>query len=203
MKKILLALVVAFLILPQISYAQTGLEETVVETETSTTTPQGVKTPGQQTAPGSRGSIQEQVRQTQEQQQQTRYIRARELFNRLIKRLNAAVERLTTMGQRIDGRLTILANRGVEVSALQDDLTQSQEMLGSVKIKIETLEADFEEALAAQNPKLAFETVRQNVSSIKTDLVTVLETYAQIVRQMKGLSEGASENTATSSGTTQ
>lgn len=192
MKKLLLTSLILFLFLPNIVSAQTEVDS--VET-VPVRNQNGI-------APVGRGSISEEVKQTQETSQQNRNIRIRELFARLVRRFNMAVERLELMGNRINTRLTILSNRGVEVSALQEDLVQSQQILDSTKIQIQSLNADFEAALVAQNPKIAFETVRQKVTTIKTDLTTVLKTYAQIVRQMKGLSV-QNNNTATQSAVTQ
>lgn len=134
---------------------------------------------------------------------EARFNAARHLFSVMVKRLNAAVSRLELLGKRIGSRLTKLESEGVEVSALQEDLVQAQNALGQTKEEIAGLDSQLEQILAQDNPKIAFETVRTSVTSIKTDLKTVLETYVAIIRQMKGLRSTQSLPNASSSAVTQ
>ncbi|MBI2029979.1 hypothetical protein HYT02_06175 [Candidatus Gottesmanbacteria bacterium] len=176
MKKILPLFLIIFIISPQLVLAKT-----------------------EQASPAG-NTVRDQVQDARANAQQARFNGIRQMFNAMINRLNAAVTRLETLGSRIQSRLTKLEASGVEVSALQDDLNQAQETLAGSKEDIASLTVQLEDILAGDNPKIAFVEIRTSIASIKTDLKTVLSTYTDIIRQMKGLGEKPKTNPATQSG---
>lgn len=148
---------------------------------------------------GEENTVRNQVQDARANAQQARFNGIRQMFNAMINRLNAAVDRLGILGDRIQSRLAKLESSGVEVSALQEDLTQAQDTLAGAKGDIASLNTQLEEILAGDNPKIAFTEIRTSIGVIKKDLKTVLSTYTDIIRQMKGLGGQAKPKSASQS----
>lgn len=145
-------------------------------------------TPGR----GKQDEIKQQVEQKREvvkvQLTAKRQERVKNLFSNITRRLQAAVERLKKLGERINTRLTKLSQSGQDVSNYQQQLTGALSLLSQVEQKITGLNSTLESTLATQDPKGIYDgSLKLELESVKNDLKTVHQTFVQIITQIKGL----------------
>lgn len=142
----------------------------------------------------------EQKRATQEARlSQIRQERIRFFWQRLRGRLLATIERLEKLIARIESRLAKIksANPNDNTSKVEAAIKQAKISLQQQKDKIVEADEEVEELLGSNDPKEAFKKVRKTVGEIKLALIQIHRKLVQIIRDIKGLRVGQTDNKPT------
>lgn len=118
--------------------------------------------------------------------------RIRHIFNRLIKRFEAAITRLEKLISRIESRLDKIeaANEDIDTSSIRDELDKAKDSLASAKTAIAEAKASLEDILSSEDPREAFGVVRDLIKEIKTELVEVHRILVHVIGNIRGLRVG-------------
>ena len=132
-----------------------------------------------------------------------RKVLIRKYFARMMVRFRAAIARMGRIANRIERRLGIMEERGIDVADLQSDLASARDDLSVAEGLLGGLEDKVEEALASDDPKSAFESVRQTVQDVRDMLKDIHQMLVTIIRSMKGLATEGTEDATTTALPTQ
>lgn len=124
----------------------------------------------------------------------------RRFFKRMLRRFQAAIERMRRLAERIEGRLNKMEARGIDVADLRADLAEVRADLDVAAGLLNGLETTLEEALVSDDPKAAFESVRETIQETRRMLVDLHLRLVAIITQMKAIHVPESEE-ATDSAT--
>jgi TolA-binding protein len=113
-------------------------------------------------------------------------------FNRLTKRLEAAVTRLETLIFRIDSRLAKIETEdpGLDISSAESALTDAKLKLASASADIAVAKTSLDTILESDDLQEAFSDVRDLVKEIKQLLIEVHRGLVHIIGDIKGLRTG-------------
>lgn len=114
-------------------------------------------------------------------------------FDRMVKRLEAAIARLEKLISRIQSRLDKIEAEGIDVSAIQEDINRATSKLNEAKADLATAQASIEEMLSAEDPKAAFANVRTAIRAVKNDLIEVHRILVHLIGDIRGLRVGQEE----------
>lgn len=123
----------------------------------------------------------------------------REIAARTIKRLEAAVERLAKLSDRLESRLNKLSEGGVDVSKSRGLLTEARAKIAEAKSKIAEAKASIETAVSSDSPKEAFQKVREITGGANEKLK---EAHKALVRAISSASAKGGLKKATTTPTT-
>ncbi len=117
----------------------------------------------------------------------------RNLFSRLIKRLEAAIDRLENLITRIESRLEKIetGQEGLDIEAIKSELQAVKERLIAVNSALTDASASLEEILDSENPRESFNSVRDLIKGLKSELQAVHQSLTQIIGKIRGLRVGA------------
>ena len=118
--------------------------------------------------------------------------RIRTFFGRLTIRFEAAIARLERLISRIESRLETIKvnNEEVEAETIEGELAEAKEKLAEAETALEEAETSLEEILNAEDPKAAFEYVRELIMGIKEQLKEVHQILVEVIGDIKGLRVG-------------
>jgi hypothetical protein len=119
--------------------------------------------------------------------------RIRGLYGVLSNRLQAAVERLDTLIQRIQSRIDQLSAEGVDVVIIQNQLDEAEILLDEANANLQAVNTSFEDVLNSDDPKEAFVIMKDELTSVKNDLIEVHKLLVDIIDDIKGLRIGTIE----------
>jgi len=104
---------------------------------------------------------------------------------RMTKRLNAALDRIKKLGDRVDSRISKLKERGV-------DTTRAEELMGEARISVSVAregvvnaKAAIVAALELENPKEAFEEVRRIVKGVVENIKSAHMATVEAIKALK------------------
>jgi len=103
-------------------------------------------------------------------------------MERILTRLNAAIERLEKIGDRLSSRLDKLEEKGVDVSAARALLENARQANNNAKEDLVLIKNSLDAVLEGDNPKTAFEDVRALLEEAKT---SVREAHKALVEAIK------------------
>ncbi len=116
--------------------------------------------------------------------------RIRAHFQRLVHRLQAAIDRLTRLANRIEQRIGVLAGAGVNVTQQQSLLAEARQHIQLARESLATAQTNFESILATEKPRAAFRTARTSVRETINHLRLAHRTLVRIITKIKGLRIG-------------
>lgn len=122
--------------------------------------------------------------------------RIRAYFGILIQRVEATIERLELLISRMEARLVIFSEQYPEedITQIQADIEAAKDLLMEAKADIEAAEESLEDVLTSEDPKEAFQIVKETILDIKSNLVDVHSLLVHALGDIKGLRVGATEN---------
>lgn len=121
---------------------------------------------------------------------EVRSARIRSFSERLTARLQALIERLGTLITRIESRLLKIGEgTDIDTVLIQGDLDTANTLLASAQATLNTIE--IEVILEADNPKEAFQDIREAIQGIRDDLKQVHRILVSVIGDIKGLRVGA------------
>lgn len=135
--------------------------------------------------------IREQVQVRNEERRATRE-RIRNFFNRLVKRLEAAIVRLERLITRIESRIAKIeaADEDIDTSPITEQVNEAKAKLEGAETELQEVKDVFESLLTSDDPKEDFETVREKIMNIKEDLIEIHRILVHVVGDIKGLRVG-------------
>lgn len=145
-------------------------------------------------------SVREQVRVRNEEKRATREARLAEIrreriqkfFNRLVRRLEAAIGRLERLITRIESRIAKIEekNKDINTGPIKEQVENAKSKLQNAKKELQEAKDNFAALLTSDEPKVVFEGVRDNIRNIKKDLVEVHRILVHAIGDIKGLRIG-------------
>lgn len=126
--------------------------------------------------------------------------RVRTYFGRLAGRFDAAITRLEILIERIESRVAKLSESGeIDTSDVEEQLADAKELLNEASADLQAAVDSLNEVLDANDPKAAFEVVRETITNIKSKLKDVHSILVHTIGDIKGLHEGLGTKTSTQS----
>lgn len=124
-----------------------------------------------------------------------RKIRIRALFARISERFEAAISRLTKLTDRINSRIAIIeANEDLSLDLVEEQIEGVDALLTEAQASLEALNLSLNLALESEDPKQAFEVIKDSTKEIKGTLVEVHSILVHVIGDIKGLRVGQNEN---------
>jgi len=118
---------------------------------------------------------------------------------RMIRRFEAALERLTRLGDRLELRLIKLEENGIDVAHARELLGESRNKIQEARGKIAETETEIYAALGSDDPKEAFGKVRELLKGAVEKIKEAHRALVDAVRAIKGPAQdvqgGSEENT--------
>jgi len=116
----------------------------------------------------------------------------RNFFNRLVKRLEAAIARLEKLIARIEARLDKIeaANEDINTTKIRKDVNQAKEKLISARATLGQAKDKFENLPPSDTPKEVFAEARDLIQEVKKQLIEVHRILVKIIGDIKGLRVG-------------
>ncbi|OGM20024.1 hypothetical protein A2863_02395 [Candidatus Woesebacteria bacterium RIFCSPHIGHO2_01_FULL_38_9b] len=138
--------------------------------------------------------LQDKKASREAQLNQKRQDRIKKYWGMLEKRLNAAIERLERLVNRLDSRIAKIKSSGEDIDASEEEsvLLEAKQKLTDAKAQLEIADSMLDEVLTSQNPKEAFDIIRETVKDIKSDLIEIHRMLVQVIGDLKGLRVGNS-----------
>src|SRR4030042_737624 len=183
LKKFILPLVICFFICsPVITLAQTNLENQNKAGQATTT---GVR----ETV---REEIQEKIATAQAFLGQRKQEIVRSHFNRVTRRLEAAINRLSRLISRIESRVTKIeeTNENLNTNVIKTDIASAKEKLNQVIAQLDDVKTKMEEVIGSETPQEGFVGVKEMVGEIRESLVGIHQILVKIIGDIKGLRVG-------------
>ena len=106
-------------------------------------------------------------------------------IERIIDRMEAAVERLRSLAAKIEDRITRLESEGADVAALRVLLAEATSSIDSADVILETVAAELRAAPETDNPAQAMGNARTVLEDVKTALREAHAALVEIVVELK------------------
>lgn len=125
--------------------------------------------------------------------EEAKRLRIRNYFGRISGRIEAVVERLYVLITRIESRVGVIESENEDIDLIQvkADIAEAKEKLDLVTQELGALNDGLEDVLESDNPKVAFEVVRESLQKVKKDLIEVHRLLVHTIGNIKGLRVGA------------
>lgn len=111
-------------------------------------------------------------------------------FNRMMKRLEAALERGKKLGDRIQSRIEKAKANGKNTAKAQTALDKARAAWQEAKAALEEAKSKLEGVLSSTDPKAAFKEVHDLVVKARDKIKAVHAALVDAVTALKGLGEG-------------
>jgi len=123
---------------------------------------------------------------------QKRQENIKKFWERLRRRLVAAIQRLEKLASRIERRLALIEqeNPQIDTKSIRKDLADAEDMIIKAKERLGNADKFFEELINSDNPKASFEKVRNEVKEIRNILIDIHLKLVHIIGKIKGLRVG-------------
>lgn len=185
MKKVFsLVLVASFLLVPNIVSAQDSVDSRKTFIQKTQTTRQEVKE-----------SLASREGEKKENTGEIRKSVIKNFFVNMIRRFEAAVERLNQILARIESRVAKIKseNPSIDLARIDSQIASVKTDLGNTQVKIDTLKSDFDKAIISTNPGESFKAIKEDTTEIKKDLENIKRNLSKIIGEIKGLRVGQSK----------
>ena len=113
-------------------------------------------------------------------------------FNRVTRRLEAAVNRLYLLISRIESRVAKIeaVDESLDTELIKADIASAKEKLDQATIQLGNVKTKMEEVIDSETPKEDFVEVREMVSEIRENLIGVHQILVKVIGDIKGLRVG-------------
>jgi hypothetical protein len=112
---------------------------------------------------------------------------------RIVKRYNIALDRIEKLGNRIDSRIEKFEEKGIDVTEVRILKAIAEDQILIARENINNIKTAMEKALEAENPKEAFEIVRQMMSDAKSSIKDAHLSLVEMIKALKGALENQPE----------
>ena len=111
--------------------------------------------------------------------------RIKAYVERIIRRFNTAIERLEKLADRVDSRIEKLEGRGLDLSTASTLVDEARREIKNVKVVVAGVLSETETALETDNPKIAFQRVKEILSGAKQDIKDAHKKLVEAIRAVK------------------
>lgn len=138
--------------------------------------------------------IEEKRATRQAQLTQTRQDRIEMFWQRMMRRIQATINRIEILIERIESRIDKIEanNEDIDTSEVVLKIEEAKTLLADAETDLEAADAGMERVLASDDPKAAFQVVRETVHEIKSDLMEVHRLLVSVIGDIRGLRVGGS-----------
>lgn len=125
--------------------------------------------------------------------------RIRSFWGRMVTRIEAAIERLEILIDRMERRIGIIkeTDSSFDTSLAEADIASAKDLIAEANAQLQVAKDSFEEMLTNEDPRLALGQVIENVRQIKEKLVEIHRLLVQTIGEIKGLRVGTGTQTPT------
>ncbi len=140
--------------------------------------------------------IQERIKEKRATQEskltQLRKEKIRKYWNLMEKRISATIERLNKLITRIESRIVKIKeeNTDIDTSKVEPEIDKAKDLLSDTQKLLNETSENIDVILESENPKIAFEILREKVQEIKKNLIKVHNILVHIIGDIKGLRVG-------------
>ncbi len=126
--------------------------------------------------------------------------RIRNHWEMLEKRISATIERLNRLVTRIESRLAKISqdNPEMDFSPIQTNVNEAKVLLDNANVMLEEASFELDSLLEAENPKIAFESLRTTIGDIKDTLTEAHRILVHVIGNIRGLRVGKNSVNPTS-----
>jgi paraquat-inducible protein B len=206
MKKIILS-VFSFLFLFTMAIPALAVQGTPSAASTKTVTrneaTQGAVTGERETVRQEIGeNIQEKMATVQARLTEGKKEIIRNHFNRVVRRLTAAINRFYLLIDRIESRLAKIEQQdtGIDTVLIKKDISSAKEKLGQIAVQLESLKTEMNQVIESETPKDSFTQIKESVAEIREILIEIHQMLVKVIGDIRGLRVG---NTSTPSALTE
>jgi exonuclease VII small subunit len=143
-----------------------------------------------------RENLQDRAEELREDREEKRDVRRAELsekrkdrirayMERMLKRFRAAIARLSKLADRIESRIVKLEERDLDLSDAKTLLAEGRVEIVNAETGLASVMPALEEALAGNEPKEAFQKVREILSAVKQDIKDAHAKLVEAIRAIK------------------
>src|SRR3989344_6817228 len=116
--------------------------------------------------------------------------RIEQFFNQMVRKFENAIDRLNNLADRIESRLTKTEAAGNDVSKQRDLLKAARDKISAVETALSDAKAQFAAMAKSENPKVAFEKVKELVRGVAQKVKDADKALVDVVTAVKGLRLG-------------
>lgn len=131
---------------------------------------------------GQQNQLEQKSRAVLTARQQERFTN---LASNVANRIDATIARLTTISNRLESRIDIVASDGTSVAEAEQYLTTAMAHLEAAEQSIATIDTDISTFVTANNPHEAWTTLRSNVATAKTNLVNARSLLLSSIQSLR------------------
>lgn len=125
----------------------------------------------------------------------------RAFFNRMVRRIEAAIARLETLIERIESRIAKLEAAGEDMTDVKEQVEDAKDKLAAAEDDLQDAKDGLEDVLTSDDPKEAFAEVRDLIRGVVRQLIEVHRILVQVIGDIKGLRVGQLEASPTPTAT--
>lgn len=148
-----------------------------------------------------REQVREQVQQKREQVRERLAEKRKQLirdhFKRMMKRFDAALERLKKIGERIQSRIDKAKANGKDVASAQTALDRAKASWQEAKSAVDDIKGKLESVLSADDPKAAFKDVQNLIEAARDKIKAAHAAMVDAITALKGIGGGSDRATTT------
>ena len=118
--------------------------------------------------------------------------RVRYFFERIVNKLEAHVLRLDKLIERIESRLLRIeeVEGGIDTASIKTQVENSRDLLNQTSADIEAAKESLDLVLEANDPKAAFEVVKETLNGVKDNLKEIHSSLVKVIGDITGLRVG-------------
>ncbi|MBI2109059.1 MAG: hypothetical protein HYT93_02680 [Parcubacteria group bacterium] len=120
--------------------------------------------------------------------------RIRAYFEKMFKRLDAAIERLQGLAERIESRIEKFEERDADVEKAKQLLAEAQTLIVSAEESLAKAKIAAEEVLSGENPKEIFTRVHESVKLVVSHTKEAHQALVEVIVALKGNDGGSSDS---------
>lgn len=131
--------------------------------------------------------------------QESRKVRIRSFFAHLVRRNQAAINRLQRLIARIESRLDKIeaSDETIDTTAIRTEVQTAKDKLAEASTALAEAQTSLEDILSAEDPKTAFADIREIIKGIKGQLIEVHQILVKVIGDIRGLRVGQGKITPT------
>lgn len=140
-------------------------------------------------------AVREQVQQKREQVRERLAEKRKQIirdhFNRMMKRFDAALERIKKIGERIQSRIERAKANGKDVASAQTALDRAKTSWQEAKSAVDGVKGKLESVLSADDPKAAFKDVQNLIEAARDKIKAAHAAMVDAITTLKGVGGGS------------
>ncbi|MBI2582755.1 hypothetical protein HYW30_00230 [Candidatus Azambacteria bacterium] len=113
----------------------------------------------------------------------------RAYFERMAKRIEAAIGREKKLAERVESRIKKFEEAGKNVAQARAKLEEARKAVAEAEAALNEAKAKFEQALAKEDVKVAFRDVRSLVKQVVAKVKAGHQSIVSVIRSLKGASQ--------------